>query len=474
MTQMTPASPEAIGIVHLVGIGGIGMSGIAEVMHNLGYHVQGSDMSQNANVERLQNMGIKIMTSHDGAHIEGVGIVVISSAIKEDNPEVQAARKAGIAIVRRAEMLAELMRLKSTITIAGTHGKTTTTSLVATLLDGASYDPTVINGGIINAYGTNARLGAGDWMVVEADESDGTFVRLPSTLGVVTNIDPEHLDFYGDFDALKDAFRAYLTNIPFYGAALMCIDHAEVQALMGRVQDRRLISYGLSAQADLRAVNVVTQNGETRFDMTHNNRRTGQMETYEGFVLPMAGKHNLQNALAALGIGLELGIEIEKLRQSLAGFAGVKRRFTHVGNWQGVDIYDDYAHHPVEISAVLESARGTTKGQVVAILQPHRYTRLRDLFEDFCRCFNEADSVIITPVYEAGEKPIAGVDAQALAEGIRAHGHRQVTTINDPSEIAGLIKSQTKSGDIVLFLGAGSISNWAYDMPETLAGGRDG
>ncbi|MGC6471974.1 MAG: UDP-N-acetylmuramate--L-alanine ligase [Parvibaculales bacterium] len=466
--QSKHGTPASIGIVHLVGIGGIGMSGIAEVMHNLGYQVQGSDMSANANVERLQAMGVKIFASHDAANIDEAGIVVISSAIKGDNPEVKAARRAGLAVVRRAEMLAELMRLKSTITIAGTHGKTTTTSLVATLLDAAGFDPTVINGGIINAYGTNARLGAGDWMVVEADESDGTFVRLPSTLGVITNIDPEHLDFYGDFDGLREAFRSYIANIPFYGAVMMCIDHQEVQALMGRVQDRNMISYGLSAQADVRAVHIRDEAGSTLFDIEVKHRRAAGKENHEGFVLPMAGRHNLQNALAALCIGLELGIDINTMRTALAGFAGVKRRFTHTGDWQGVSIYDDYAHHPVEISAVLESARATASGRVIAVMQPHRYSRLRDLFKDFCRCFNEADSVIVAPVYEAGESPIAGFDAARLADGIREHGHRHVLTIESPDEIAALVRQHAEAGDIVLFLGAGSVSGWAYDLPQQL------
>lgn len=469
--QSKHGTPASIGIVHLVGIGGIGMSGIAEVMHNLGYQVQGSDMSVNANVERLQAMGIQIFAGHEAANIQNAGIVVISSAIKDDNAEVQAARRSGLAVVRRAEMLAELMRLKSTITIAGTHGKTTTTSLVAAILDTAGFDPTVINGGIINAYGTNARLGAGDWMVVEADESDGTFVRLPSTLGVITNIDPEHLDFYGDFDGLREAFRSYVANIPFYGAVMMCIDHHEVQALMGRVHDRNLMSYGLSAQADIRAVNIRDEAGSTLFDIEVKSRREAETETHEGFVLPMAGRHNLQNALAAISIGLELGVDSKTLRTALAGFEGVKRRFTHTGDWQGVSIYDDYAHHPVEISAVLESARATAQGKVIAIMQPHRYTRLRDLFHDFCRCFNEADSVIVAPVYEAGETPIDGFDATSLANGIREHGHRHVITIETPDEIAGLVREQAQAGDIVLFLGAGSVSAWAYDLPQNLREG---
>ncbi len=463
-------TPASIGIVHFVGIGGIGMSGIGEVMHNLGYHVQGSDLSVNANVERLQKMGIKIFSTHKASNAAEAGIVVISSAIKDDNAEVQAARQVGIAVVRRAEMLAELMRLKSTITIAGTHGKTTTTSLVATILDAAGFDPTVINGGIINAYGTNARLGAGDWMIVEADESDGTFVRLPSTLGVITNIDPEHLDFYGDFDALRDAFCRYVANISFYGAVMMGIDHPQVQALMGHIQDRHMVSYGLSAQADIRAVNVRFEGGSTFFDIELTLRQKAEKTIHRNFILPMAGKHNLQNALAAIGIGLEVGVEAAKIRRALAKFKGVKRRFTHIGDWQGVSIYDDYAHHPVEITAVLESARTAARGKVTAIIQPHRYTRLRDLFNDFCRCFNEADTVVVAPVFEAGEKPINGFNAASLAQGIRASGHRQVLTIDSPDEIVGLVHEQAQAGDIVLFLGAGSIGAWADALPEQLRG----
>lgn len=468
MTAIMPSNPKSIGTVHLVGIGGIGMSGIAEVMHNLGYGVQGSDMSVNANVKRLQKMGIKVQQGHDGRNIENASIVVISSAIKDDNAELVAARENLIPVVKRAEMLAELMRLKYTITIAGTHGKTTTTSMVAAVLDAASLDPTVINGGIINAYGTNARLGEGDWMVVEADESDGTFVRLPSTHGVITNINPEHLDYYGDFDGLKNAFQSYVENIPFYGAVIMCIDHPEVQALMGRVSDRRMISYGLSPQANIRALNIETKVGVTHFDLSLTDHRTQTTRIVSGMQLPMAGNHNLQNALAAIGIGLELGVPEEQMQKALAGFAGVKRRFTHIAHWQGIDIYDDYAHHPVEISAVLNSARATTTGRVIAVVQPHRYTRLRDLFDAFCGCFNEADTVIVAPVYEAGEAPIKGFNATSMAAQMRQNGHRDVVTIDAPEELPALIKQKASSGDVVLCMGAGSISLWANELPDNL------
>ena len=468
MSASLPSNPKSIGTVHLVGIGGIGMSGIAEIMHNLGYKIQGSDMVPNANVKRLQTMGIDIQCGHDGAHISNAELVVISSAVKDDNPELVAARDALVPVVRRAEMLAELMRLKYTITIAGTHGKTTTTSMVAAILDGANLDPTVINGGIINAYGTNARLGAGDWMVVEADESDGTFVRLPSTYGVITSIDPEHLDYYGNFDALKNAFQRYVENIPFYGAVMMCVDHPEVQALMGRVSERRMVSYGLSPQADIRAVNVETQTTVTHFDLELTNLRKEESRTITGMKLPMVGQHNLQNALAAIGIGFELGASEKQIKKALAKFGGVKRRFTHTGNWQGVDIYDDYAHHPVEISAVLSSARAVSKGRVIAVVQPHRYTRLRDLFDAFCSCFNEADSVIIAPVYEAGERPIDGINASTMAAQIRQNGHRDVVTIDGPEELPALVCEKASTGDVVLCMGAGSISLWADKLPDIL------
>lgn len=465
----SPAHSASIGIVHLLGIGGIGMSGIAEIMNNLGYQVQGSDMSENANVQRLREMGIKVFKGHQAEQVEGVGLLVVSSAIKPDNPEIQAARKLSIPVVRRAEMLAELMRLKYCLTVAGTHGKTTTTSMVAAVLDAAALDPTVINGGVINAYGTNARLGSGDWMVVEADESDGTFVRLPSTIGIVTNIDPEHLDYYDGFDGLRDAFLRYVENIPFYGSALMCIDHPEVQALMGRVADRRMVSYGLSPQADIRAVNVSMEGPVTKFDLSITDRRLNESRMLEGFSLPMAGRHNLQNGLAAIAAGLELGVKDEAIIAALAGFAGVKRRFTHTGVWQGVDIYDDYAHHPVEIAAVLESARAASKGKVVAVVQPHRYSRLRDLFEDFCTCFNEADHVIVAPVYAAGEAPIEGFDAVSMADNLIANGHRHVTVMDDPAELASLIQPLVEAGDLVICLGAGSISQWAHELPAQLA-----
>ncbi len=456
------------GRVHIVGIGGIGMSGIAEIMHNMGYDVQGSDMGNNANTERLTAMGITIFKGHDADHIAGAGVVAISSAVKPDNVEVKAARLAQIPVVRRAEMLAELMRLKACITIAGTHGKTTTTSLVAAILDAADIDPTVINGGIINAYGTNARLGQGDWMVVEADESDGTFIRLPSTIGVVTNIDPEHLDHYDGFDGLCAAFDSYIQNIPFYGVGIVCLDHPEVQALVGRIVDRPLLTYGLTEQADLRATNIVEKGLSQHFDVVRRHRLTGAQEVIEGLSLPMAGRHNLQNALAAIGVGLEVGVDAEAIGKALANFAGVKRRFSHIGHVRGADIFDDYAHHPVEIEAVLDSARAVAKARVTAVVQPHRYSRLRDLFTEFCTCMNLADRVLVLPVYEAGERPIKNINAEALVEGLRTHGHRHVEHVEDAAAMAAVLAPDIGEGDVIICMGAGSITQMAHELPEKL------
>jgi UDP-N-acetylmuramate--alanine ligase len=466
-----PSGLRSFGRVHIVGIGGIGMSGIAEVMHVMGYEVQGSDLGDNANTQRLRDMGIDVAVGHAAENVAGAGVVTVSSAVQGDNPEVIAARENHIPVVRRAEMLAELMRLKPCITIAGTHGKTTTTSLTAAMLDEAGLDPTVINGGIINAYGTNARLGQGAWMVVEADESDGTFVRLPATIGIVTNIDPEHLDHYGDFDGLRAAFDSYIANIPFYGVGIVCLDHPEVQALVGRVTDRRLITYGLSEQADMRAVNIREDGLKQHFDIIYRDRRNDADIEIKALCLPMAGKHNLQNALAAIAAGLELGATAETIAAALNGFGGVKRRFSTVGEvGQNIRIFDDYAHHPVEIEAVLESARAVTSGRVIAIMQPHRYTRLRDLFSEFCACMNGADTVLVLPVYEAGEAPIEGVTATALAEGLRAHGHRHVIALAQDKDLPDALADTLQADDVVICMGAGSISQLAYDLPQQLEG----
>jgi len=463
------ALPLSIGTIHFVGIGGIGMSGIAEILHNLGYHVQGSDAAEGANVRRLRALGVAIEVGHKAENIGDAQVVVVSSAIKSDNPEVVAARARLIPVVRRAEMLAELMRLKWSVAVGGTHGKTTTTSMIAAVFDAAGLDPTVINGGIINAYDTNARLGAGEWMVVEADESDGTFVKLPATIAVVTNIDPEHLEHFGDYDALKRAFVAFVENIPFYGFAALCLDHPEVQAMIPRVSDRKVVTYGLSPQADVRAVNVVLRPSGARFDVHCNDRASGEERAIAGFSLPMVGEHNVQDALAAIAVAREMGISEDVMRRALATFAGVKRRFTRTGEWNGIAVIDDYAHHPVEIAAVLKGARAISQGRIVAVVQPHRYTRLHDLFEDFCSCFNDADAVVVADVYPAGESPIEGVDRDALVAGLRAHGHRNVLPLPGPDALAGIVAELAQPGDIVICLGAGSITNWAQALPEELA-----
>ncbi len=458
----------AIGPVHFVGIGGIGMSGIAEVLHNLGYVVQGSDIAESANVQRLRDKGIAVSIGHAAENLGEATVIVVSSAVKRDNPELMAARARLLPVVRRAEMLAELMRLKQAIAVGGTHGKTTTTSLVATLLEAGGLDPTVINGGIINAYGTNARLGAGDWLVAEADESDGTFVKLPADIAIVTNIDPEHLDHYGDFDGVRAAFRQFVENVPFYGFAVMCIDHPEVQAMVGRIEDRRIITYGENPQADVRFMNV-RPGPRTVFDVRLTDRVTGKVGLIEGLSLPMPGIHNVSNACAAVAVADRLGIGADAIKEGLDAFRGVKRRFTHVGEWNGVNIYDDYGHHPVEIRAVLAAARQAATGRVIAVVQPHRYTRLQSLFDDFCVCFNDADVVIVADVYAAGEKPIPGADRDALVAGMAARGHRDVVPLEGREALAGLIAERAQPGDMVVCLGAGSITQWAAALPGELA-----
>ena len=462
------ALPLDIGTIHFSGIGGIGMSGIAETLHALGYKVQGSDLAENANVRRLRDKGIPIFIGHSDTNVSAAHVVVVSSAIKDDNPEIAGARARLVPVVRRAEMLGELMRLKWSVAVAGTHGKTTTTSLIAAVLDGAGLDPTVINGGIINAYGTNARLGSGDWMVVEADESDGSFVRLPATVVVVTNIDPEHMDFYGDFDALRRAFASFVANIPFYGVAAMCADHPEVQALTARLTDRRVITYGFSRQADVRGANLRVNAEGSRFDIEFGEHGSGDPRTLEGMYLPMLGAHNVQNALAAVAIAGELGIADDVLRSAFAEFAGVKRRFTKTGEVAGVTVIDDYGHHPVEITAVLDAARTACKGRIVAVFQPHRYTRLSSLFEEFCTCFKDADTVLVADVYEAGEAPIEGASRDALVAGLAAHGHRDARALGSPDELAAVIGDTVAPGDMVVCLGAGSITSWAQALPGQL------
>ncbi|WP_337188704.1 UDP-N-acetylmuramate--L-alanine ligase [Phenylobacterium sp.] len=469
--------PFEIGPVHFIGIGGIGMSGIAEIMMRTGYTVQGSDARASANTERLAKLGAKIFVGHDPANVEGAYAVVYSTAVKPDNPEMVAARERRLPLVRRAEMLAELMRLQFSVAVGGTHGKTTTTSMIASLLDAGGLDPTVVNGGIINTYGTNAKVGTGEWIVVEADESDGTFLKLKSTCAVVTNIDPEHLDHYGDFDAVKRAFQDFVENIPFYGFAAVCTDHPEVQALAARVENRRLVTYGVNPQAEVRAEGVAMGPDGARFDVLIRPLE-GEPLRYAGLHLPMAGHHNVLNALAAVAVARELGLDEGAIRKGLKEFGGVKRRFTTTGVANGVRVVDDYGHHPVEIASVLKAARAvtggantggaTTGGKVIAVVQPHRYTRLRDLFDDFCACFADADVVLVADVYAAGEAPIEGVSRDSLVEGLRRYGHRRALPLPAPSDLAAMVRQEAANGDLVVLLGAGDITNWAYALPGEL------
>ncbi|WP_126172031.1 UDP-N-acetylmuramate--L-alanine ligase [Altericroceibacterium xinjiangense] len=456
-----------IGTIHFIGIGGIGMSGIAEIMVNLGYSVQGSDLSENAMVERLRGRGITVAIGHDAANLGDAAVVVISTAVKPDNPEVVAARERRIPVVRRAEMLAELMRLKRTVAVAGTHGKTTTTSMVAALLDAGGIDPTVINGGIIESYGSNARLGDSEWMVVEADESDGSFLRLDGTIAVVTNIDPEHLDHYGSFEAVRQAFAQFIENVPFYGAAVLCVDHPEVQTVIAKVQGRRIVSYGFSAQADVRGDNLRFSSGGNLFDAVIRDR-DGALRTITDIALPMPGRHNVQNALAAIAVALEFGCGDETIRGGFAQFGGVRRRFSRMGQVRGATVIDDYAHHPVEIRAVLSAAREAAEGRVIAVVQPHRYTRLRDLMDDFQGAFNDADKVFVTPVYPAGEQPIADVDADALVEGLKLRGHHSAQAVTGPDDLADALSSLAGEGDLIVCLGAGDITKWAAGLADAI------
>ncbi|QFY60598.1 UDP-N-acetylmuramate--L-alanine ligase [Rhizobium grahamii] len=460
--------PKAIGLVHFIGIGGIGMSGIAEVLHNLGHRVQGSDQADSANVQRLRDKGIEVFVGHKAENLGDAEVVVVSTAIKKSNPELIAAREKLLPVVRRAEMLAELMRFRNAIAIGGTHGKTTTTSLVATLLEAGGLDPTVINGGIINAYGTNARMGEGEWMVVEADESDGTFLKLPADVAVITNIDPEHLDHYGNFDAVRAAFRQFVENVPFYGFGVLCLDHPEVQALVGRIEDRKIVTYGENPQADVRFMNVRIDGPRSIFDVEIRRRRTGQVIRLDNLVMPMPGRHNISNATAAIAVANRLGMSSEDIAKGLASFGGVKRRFTLTGEWNGVQIFDDYGHHPVEIKAVLRAAREACKGRVIAVHQPHRYSRLASLFEEFAGCFNDADSIFLAPVYAAGEEPIEGANSEALVSRIKSAGHRDARFLASPELLSQMVAEIAKPGDFVVLLGAGSITYWAAALPQQL------
>ena len=456
--------PVEIGPIHFIGIGGIGMSGIAEILINLGYTVQGSDLKETEITSRLERMGASIKIGHNKNNLMNVAVVVISSAINSDNPELIHARSNGLPVVRRAEMLAELMRMKSNVAIAGTHGKTTTTTLVATLLDEGGFDPTVINGGIIHAYGSNARAGAGEWMVVEADESDGTFTRLPATIALITNIDPEHLEHWGDFDALRQGFLDFISNIPFYGVAVCCSDHPEVQKLIDKISDRQIKTFGLNAQADIRAINLHYDEGRAHFDIKFQKENC----TITDCILPMPGDYNVSNALGAVAVAHHLGVENNKIRKALAYFKGVNRRFTKVGELNGITFIDDYAHHPVEISAVLRAARQISSGRIIAVHQPHRYTRLSALFKDFCSCFNDADIVAISDVYSAGEQKIPGVSKDDLVTGLIHHSHRHAVAVSNLQELSKLVADNAQSGDLVIFLGAGNISSWASELPKLL------
>ena len=460
--------PFDLGPVHFVGIGGIGMSAIAEIMLRIGYQVQGSDARASANTERLEKLGAKVFIGHAAEHVEGASALVFTSAVKADNSELAAAREQRIPLVRRAEMLAELMRQQHSVAVGGTHGKTTTTSMVAAILDAADFDPTVVNGGIINAYGANAKVGAGDWIVVEADESDGTFLRLRPTVAVVTNIDPEHLDHYGDFDAVKRAFQSFVESIPFYGFAAVCVDDPDVQEMAAKVENRRLITYGTNPQAQIRATNLGFGAEGSTFDVAISGTGDAAPSVMAGVRLPMAGEHNVLNALAAIAVGRELGASEAAIRKGLAEFGGVRRRFTFTGEARGVKVVDDYGHHPVEIEAVLKAARAVTNGRVIAVVQPHRYSRLRDLFQEFCRAFNDADVVVVADVYPAGEAPIEGASRDALVEGLKRHGHRHVLPVAGPAALPALIAAEAKPGDLVVCLGAGDITAWAYALPAQL------
>ena len=464
---------DDIGLIHFIGIGGIGMSAIAEVLHNLGHKVQGSDAADGANVQRLREKGITVHVGHAAGNLGESAVVVTSTAIKHDNPERMEAKERQLPIVRRAEMLAELMRFKQSVAVGGTHGKTTTTSMVGTLLDYGGLDPTIINGGILNAYGTNARMGDGDWLVAEADESDGSFLRLPADVAIITNIDPEHLDHYITFDNAKDAFKTFIENLPFYGFGVVCIDHPEVQALRGRIEDRRLVTYGNNPQADVRFAQVQAEGASSKFNIIIRDRKSGEQTVMENLVLPMPGIHNVSNATAAIAVAHELGVTENAIREGLLAFKGVRRRFTHTGSWNGVEVFDDYAHHPVEISAVLKAARTAVrsagKGKVIAVKQPHRYTRLESLFDEFSSCFNDANTVLVAPVYEAGETAIEGINSEALVSAMKSAGHRDARSISGPGEVAPLVAELAEKGDYVIFLGAGDITAWAHALPDQLA-----
>ncbi len=465
--------PRDLGTFHIIGIGGIGMSAIAEVLLAKGYSVQGSDAKDSANVRRLRAKGVRVFVGHDPINLVGARQVVISTAVKKGNPELEAARAKGLPIIRRAEMLTELMRLYSTVSITGTHGKTTTSSLVSHMFESAKLDPTVITGGIINSWGTNARLGNGRWMVVEADESDGTFTRLPTEIGVVTNIDPEHLDYFGSVEVMHREYEAFMRNVPFYGLLVACVDHPVVADMVARLDmrtdGRRLLTYGTKPGADLVVMEHRQAGHVSTYDVELSARVAGGARRLRGLELPLPGRHNALNSLAAVAVAAEAGISDDLIRSGLASFSGVKRRFQPTGTWNGVSIYDDYGHHPAEIAAVMQAARAGAKGRVIAVFEPHRYTRIRDLFGEFATCFREADSVVVGPLYSAGEQPIVGIDNHSIADAIRASGHPSVLAIDSPTELIGLVGRYGRADDMVVFLGAGTSTEWAHALPEWLA-----
>ena len=461
--------PDKVGAIHFIGIGGIGMSGIAEMLAIKGYQVQGSDAAEGYTLDRLRGLGVTVFVGHQASNVSGAKVVVVSSAIRPDNAELVAARAAGVAVVRRAEMLAELMKPLQAVAVAGTHGKTTTTTMVAAVLEAGGLDPSVVNGGIINAYGSNAKTGQGDWMVVEADESDGTFLKLPASVAVVTNVDPEHLDHFKTYENVKAAFRSFIENVPFYGFAVVCADHAETMVIAGGVQDRRVLSYGFGEGADVRATGLNADRDGMSFDVSYSARMAGGAAVTAGVRLPMPGRHNISNALAALTVARELGVADADAAAGLAGFEGVQRRFTKVGDWNGVTIIDDYSHNPPKIAAAIEAARQVAEGRVIAIMQPHRFTRVRDLFDGFVTCMDGADVAVVSDIYTAGETPIEGITGPALVAAMQQHGHGDARYLPSPDDLPGLVRGIAKPGDYVIVLGAGSNTYWAKKLPAQMA-----
>lgn len=464
--------PTGLGPIHIIGIGGIGMSAIAEILHAQGFSVQGSDQKESANVRRLRARGIRVFVGHDAMHLVGAKFVVISTAVKDGNAELMAARDRGLPIIRRAEMLAELMRLYRTVSVTGTHGKTTTTSLIAHIFEAAQNDPTVITGGIINAWQSNARLGKGEWMIVEADESDGTFTKIPTQIGVVTNIDPEHLDYFGSVEEMHKAYEAFYRNVPFYGVTITCIDHPVVRDMIARLElrrdGRRLTTYGRSPDADIVLHEVEVSGATTTFSAEVRGGTLGRKRMLSGWTIPVPGEHIALNALAAFAVSAEAGIDDETIRSAIAGFSGVKRRFQPTGSWNGVNIYDDYGHHPIEIAAVLKAARQGASSRIVAVIEPHRYTRVQQLFGEFTRCLADADCVVVAPLYSAGESPIDKISSATLADGISATGHASVLLAETPQDIPALVARMADPRDTVIFFGAGHSTDWAHALPQQL------